>query len=54
MHPHRTGGAYVNFPDLDLDYWDPAYHGPNLDRLLRAKAAYDPDGRLGGSPGSDR
>ena len=43
-HPYGTGGAYPNFPDLDLE--DPlrAYHGENLDRLLRVKRAYDPDG----------
>jgi FAD/FMN-containing dehydrogenase len=46
-HPWGTGGAYVNFPDPDLDDWAPAYHGPNLDRLLRVKATYDPDGRFG-------
>jgi FAD/FMN-containing dehydrogenase len=46
-HPWGTGGAYVNFPDADLDDWDPAYHGKNLDRLLRVKAAYDPDGVFG-------
>jgi FAD/FMN-containing dehydrogenase len=46
VHPWGTGGAYVNFPDLDLDDWAPAYHGANLDRLLRVKATYDPDGRF--------
>jgi FAD/FMN-containing dehydrogenase len=46
-HPWGSGGAYVNFPDPDLDYWAPAYHGPNLDRLLRVKAAYDPNGVFG-------
>ena len=43
-HPFGTGGAYVNFPDADLDYWDAAYLGPNRERLLRVKAGYDPDG----------
>jgi FAD/FMN-containing dehydrogenase len=42
-HPHGTGGAYVNFPDPELDDPLAAYHGPNLDRLRRAKAEYDPD-----------
>jgi FAD/FMN-containing dehydrogenase len=42
--PYASGGVYSNFPDPDLE--DPlrAYHGPNLDRLRRIKAAYDPDG----------
>jgi FAD/FMN-containing dehydrogenase len=44
VHPWGSGGAYVNFPDADLDEWDPAYHGPNRDRLLRLKAKFDPDG----------
>jgi hypothetical protein len=38
--PHAGGGAYTNFPDADLDPWDPAYHGANLDRLLRVKERY--------------
>ncbi|MGH2946141.1 MAG: FAD-binding oxidoreductase [Solirubrobacteraceae bacterium] len=42
-HPSGTGGAYPNFPDPDLGTWDRAYHGANLDRLLRVKARYDPD-----------
>lgn len=37
-------GAYVNFPDADLDFWDVAYHGANRERLLRVRAHYDPDG----------
>jgi FAD/FMN-containing dehydrogenase len=44
VHPWGSGGAYVNFPDADLDDWDPAYHGPNRDRLLGVGATYDPDG----------
>jgi FAD/FMN-containing dehydrogenase len=47
VHPWGTGGAYVNFPDPDLDDWSPAYHGSNRDRLLRVKAAYDPEDRFG-------
>lgn len=46
-HPWGTGGVYPNFPDPELDEWDVAYHGANLDRLRRIKTAYDPDGRLG-------
>jgi hypothetical protein len=41
---HAGGGAYPNFPDPDLDGWDPAYHGANLDRLVQVKARYDPGG----------
>ncbi len=46
-HPWGTGGVYPNFPDLDLDDWDVAYYGPNLDRLRRVKKAYDPADRFG-------
>jgi FAD/FMN-containing dehydrogenase len=48
VHPWGTGGAYQNFPDPDLDDWAHAYYGTNLDRLLRVKAAYDPDGAFRG------
>ena len=41
-HAYGAGGAYVNFPDPDLEDWADAYHGPNSERLLRVKAAYDP------------
>jgi hypothetical protein len=41
-HRCGTGGAYPNFPDPDLDAWDRAYHGANLERLLSVKARYDP------------
>jgi FAD/FMN-containing dehydrogenase len=43
-HPWGSGGAYVNFPDPDLDEWDPAYHGVNRERLLSIAAEYDPEG----------
>ena len=43
-HPWGSGGAYVNFPDPDLDEWDPAYHGSNRERLLSIAADYDPEG----------
>jgi FAD/FMN-containing dehydrogenase len=45
--PASSGGAYPNFPDADLDPWDRAYHGANLDRLLRVKARHDPHDVLG-------
>jgi FAD/FMN-containing dehydrogenase/GrpB-like predicted nucleotidyltransferase (UPF0157 family) len=40
----RGFGAYVNFPDADLGSWDRAYHGANLERLLRVRERYDPEG----------
>jgi FAD/FMN-containing dehydrogenase len=42
--PYGAGGVYPNFPDPDLVDPHAAYHGANLDRLERVKAAYDPDG----------
>jgi len=44
VHPWGTGGVYQNFADPDLDDWAHAYYGGNLDRLVRARAAYDPGG----------
>jgi FAD/FMN-containing dehydrogenase len=43
-HRWGTGRAYQNFPETGRDLWSPAYHGTNLDRLLRIKQRYDPDG----------
>jgi FAD/FMN-containing dehydrogenase len=43
VHPWGSGGVYPNFPDPDLEDWARAYHASNYDRLLRVKAAYDPD-----------
>jgi FAD/FMN-containing dehydrogenase len=42
-HPWGSGRVYPNFPDPDLADWPEAYHGENLERLRRVKAAYDPD-----------
>ena len=42
-HAWGSGGVYPNFPDPDLENSGHAYHGANLDRLRRVKAAYDPD-----------
>ena len=43
-HPWGSGGVYPNFPEPELDRWAEAYHRGNRERLLRVKAAYDPDG----------
>jgi len=43
VHPWGSGGVYPNFPDPELDGWARAYHGANLDRLMRVKATYDPE-----------
>ena len=42
MRPFVSGGAYVNYCDLDLADWPNAYWGPNLPRLKSIKAAVDP------------
>jgi FAD/FMN-containing dehydrogenase len=47
MAPYTTG-AYVNYIDADLPNWESAYYGPNLARLMRIKARYDPDGIFDG------
>jgi FAD/FMN-containing dehydrogenase len=41
VHPWGSGGVYPNFPDPQLEGWARAYHGANLDRLMRVKASYD-------------
>lgn len=38
-----SGGAYVNYPDLDLADWQSAYWRQNLARLRTVKQAVDPD-----------
>jgi FAD/FMN-containing dehydrogenase len=43
MRPFVSGGAYVNYCDLDLgDGYARAYWGDNLARLMKIKAQYDP------------
>jgi FAD/FMN-containing dehydrogenase len=44
MRPFVSGGAYVNYSDLDLgDGYAKAYWGDNLARLMKIKAQYDPN-----------
>jgi FAD/FMN-containing dehydrogenase len=43
MRPYVSGGAYVNYCDLELPDWPDAYWGANLARLKQIKAAFDPD-----------
>jgi FAD/FMN-containing dehydrogenase len=42
VHPHFSGFAYVNYPDLDLVDWQRAYYRDNLQRLRQVKTTYDP------------
>jgi FAD/FMN-containing dehydrogenase len=44
VRPWGSGGVYPNWPDPDLADWARAYHGENLERLVRVKGRYDPDG----------
>lgn len=43
VHGWGSGGVYPNWPDPDLKDWANAYHGTNLERLVRVKRRYDPD-----------
>lgn len=42
MRPAMSGGAYVNYCDVDLADWAQAYWGENLARLRQIKSAVDP------------
>ena len=50
VHRWGSGRVFQNFADPELDQWSPAYHGPNLDRLLEVKARYDPENVFGSRP----
>jgi FAD/FMN-containing dehydrogenase len=43
VEPYRSGFAYQNYIDPDLDNWEQAYYGDNLPRLREIKAKHDPD-----------
>ena len=43
VHAWGSGRVFQNFADPDLEDWPVAYYGPNLERLLRVKARYDPE-----------
>src|SRR5262249_42593713 len=43
MRPYVSGGAYVNYCDLDLPQCATAYWGANLPRLSSIKTGFDPD-----------
>ena len=42
LRPYMSGGAYVNYCDLDLPDYATAYWGQNLARLKQVKSAFDP------------
>jgi hypothetical protein len=47
VHPSGSSGVYGNFPDTELPDEHRAYWGDNLERVLRVKERYDPDGVFG-------
>jgi FAD/FMN-containing dehydrogenase len=42
VEPFRSGFAYQNYIDADLEGWRHAYYGSNLARLEAVKSTYDP------------
>ncbi|MCC6138505.1 MAG: BBE domain-containing protein [Bdellovibrionaceae bacterium] len=43
LRDYMSGGAYVNYCDLDIKNYAEAYWGVNLPRLMEIKAAHDPE-----------
>ena len=51
MRPFVSGGAYINYCDLDIKDYQTAYWGSNLAKLKQLKAKYDPQNIFKGTQG---